>query len=381
MKAPAASMRASARVLLMAGVVGAPATALAQFTYNPPGKLVANSGRGRVDDKVYAPGMRFPIEVAPAYPNSQVYSRGGSMGPAGGQCDRQNYSYPWWDNYCETRSWDMPLCPSGQGHQGQDIRASTCMDNVHWVVATEAGKITNVGSYSVYLTTPDGTRFDYLHMRSVAVKVGEEVTKGQRVGKVSNNFGGTPTTIHLHFNIRQTVSGMGSVYVPTYMSLVRSYEALLNGTTDGGPPPEDGGDGGDGGGSSDDSGGAGDVSSTGDGGDGARDADAGGGGGADALRDAPDAAATSDGRADGVTAGPDGSGGDGRDGGGTGEAGGGSGGGDDDGCGCRAGAGGVPSARAAGWQILGLLTAASAALLRRRARVTARACRGRAAPP
>ena len=199
----------------------------APFSYQPPGQLVPGSGTGRVDNKVYVPGMRFPIELAPAYLNSQVWGVGGSQGPSGSQCSSKNFSYPWWDNYCEKRSWKMPLCPSGTGHQGQDIRASSCDKGKHWVVATVDGKITNIGSYSVYLTANDGTVHRFLHMSHVQVKTGQSITKGTRVGKVSNAFGGTPTTVHLHFDLKQYVSGTGSVYVPTYMSLVKGYEALI----------------------------------------------------------------------------------------------------------------------------------------------------------
>lgn len=220
-----------ALAVMVAAVLLASNALAAEFTYRPPGELVPGSGKGRVDTKVYVPGMRFPIEAAPAYANSQVWGAGGSMGPGGSQCSASNYSYPWRDNYCESRSWDMPLCPSSTGHQGQDIRASTCAKDVHWVVAAADGTITNVGSYSVYLTGADGTRYDYLHMSNVTVAVGAKVKRGQRLGKVSNVFGGTPTTIHLHFNLRQNVGGVGTVYVPTYMSLVKSYEELI------GPPP------------------------------------------------------------------------------------------------------------------------------------------------
>jgi murein DD-endopeptidase MepM/ murein hydrolase activator NlpD len=133
----------------------------------------------------------------------------------------------------------MPLCPSGRGHQGQDIRPSTCENRVHWAVAVDDGTITSIGSYSVYLTAPDGTRYDYLHMSDVAVRVGDRVTRGQRLGKVSNQFDGTPTTIHLHFNIYKNVAGVGMVFVPTYLSLVRSYEALIgvDARPDAGAPP------------------------------------------------------------------------------------------------------------------------------------------------
>jgi murein DD-endopeptidase MepM/ murein hydrolase activator NlpD len=192
------------------------------FSFDPPGDLVPGSGDGRVDDVVYVPGMLFPIE-GKAYANSQVYGNGGLYGPGGGQCDAVNFSYPWRDNYCEKRSWDMPLCPSGIGHQGQDIRAATCAKDVHWSVASVDGTITSIGSYSVYLTAADGTRHDFLHMDSVQVSVGQKVKRGDKLGRVSNNFGGTATSVHLHFNLRQNVDGLGLVYVPPYTSLVASY--------------------------------------------------------------------------------------------------------------------------------------------------------------
>jgi len=204
-------------------------TASAQeFTYDPPGSL-EEPIQGRVDDTVYVPGMRFPVELAPAYPNSQVWGVGGFRGPPGGQCDERNYSYPWKDNYCETRQWDVPLCPSGNGHQGQDIRPGTCEDKAYWVVSAEAGEVTQIGTYSVYVVSDDGTRHRYLHMDppSVPVRVGDRVERGERLGLLSNAFGGTPTTIHLHYDIFQTVAGVGPSYVPTYFSLIRSYEELL----------------------------------------------------------------------------------------------------------------------------------------------------------
>jgi MYXO-CTERM domain-containing protein len=215
----------------------ADAGATSTFSYDPPGQLVAGSGKGRVDMNVYAPGIRFPIENGPAFANSQVWGHGGNEG-TGSQCDKENFSYPWHDNYCETRDWDMPLCPGGVGHQGQDIRAASCKPGVHPTVAVADGTITSIGSYSVYLTTADGTRFDYLHMQDVAVKEGQKVKRGDPMGKVSNQFGGSATTVHLHFNIRQNVAGVGSVYVPGYLSLIKSYETLQGlDVPDAAPPP------------------------------------------------------------------------------------------------------------------------------------------------
>jgi Peptidase family M23 len=223
-------MRRAASVGCLLAIGFASSAAVAQpFTYNPPGQLVAGSGEGAVDFNVYAPGMRFPIEVAPAYANSQVWGNGGMNGPGGGQCDAVNYSYPWFDNFCETRSWTTPMCPSGEGHQGQDIRPSTCDKDVHWTVAADDGTITNIGTYSLALTTSNGTRHNYLHMEpsSIVVSVGDTVQRGDRIGRVSNAFGGTPTTIHLHYEIRQNISGIGDTPVPPYISLVASYEELL----------------------------------------------------------------------------------------------------------------------------------------------------------
>jgi hypothetical protein len=40
-------------------------------------------------------------------------------------------------------------------------------------------------------------------------------------------MGDTPTTIHLHYDLHQNVDGIGNTYVPTYLSLIDSYERLL----------------------------------------------------------------------------------------------------------------------------------------------------------
>ncbi len=205
------------------------------FSFNPPGQLHAGSGQGITDPTVYVPGMRFPIQASNAYANSQVYGHGGTSGPGGGQCDAANYAYPWNDNFCETRAYTTPLCPSGTGHQGQDIRPNTCKAANYTAVAAEDGTITQIGSYTVYLSSSTGRTYLYLHMQmdKLKVKVGDHVTRGQALGLVSNNFGATATTIHLHFEIKQPVSLNGSTLVtrvPPYSSLVDAYQRLLAGT-------------------------------------------------------------------------------------------------------------------------------------------------------
>lgn len=203
------------------------------FTFDPAGQLVSGSGTGRVDNTLWAPDMRFPIENPEAFANSQVWGVGGSKGPAGGQCDARNYSYPWRDNFCETRDRDTLLCPTGKGHQGQDLRPPTCEKSKYWAVAVEAGQITAIGSYSVTLTAQSGRQYRYLHldMTKLAVTEGQQVLKGDHIGLVSNDFAGTPTTIHLHFEIRMTVTGPDGqptfTFVPPYESLVSSYQELI----------------------------------------------------------------------------------------------------------------------------------------------------------
>jgi len=206
------------------------------FTYYPSGKLKpSNSGTGRQGDNyIYAPNIRFPLAYAPAYINSQVYGIGGQFGVAGNLCDQRNYKYPWKDNYCEKRTRGMPLCPSGVGHQGVDIRAKDCRNNTHYAVAVEEGVITYIGSYSVKLRGTSGRTYRYLHLnsRSIQVKRGQRVWRGQKIGRVSDNMGGTKTSIHLHFDIKQTIrfgNSSKSVYVPPYSSLVDAYKRLLRG--------------------------------------------------------------------------------------------------------------------------------------------------------
>ncbi len=206
------------------------------FSYYPAGQLIPeNSGKGRVGDNyIYAPGIRFPLESAPAYINSQVYGVGGYLGPKGSLCDKKNYSYPWRDNYCEKRGWKMPLCSSGKGHQGVDIRSSTCEKKKYYAVAVEDGVITYIGKYTVKLRGKSGRTYRYLHLdsKTLLVRRGERVRRAQRIGLVSNNMGSTTTSIHLHFDMKQTIkigNRSKSIFVPPYTSLVDAYKRLLEG--------------------------------------------------------------------------------------------------------------------------------------------------------
>lgn len=198
------------------------------FTWRPPGELVPGSGRGSTDPTVFAPSIRFPLEKGPAFANSQVWGWGGGK-KGGDQCNKENYSYPWHDNFCETRSRKTGTCPLGIGHQGQDIRPASCKPNYHWAVAVEAGTVIEIGSYTVSLLGNTGTLYRYLHMNMnrLAVAKGDHVAAGQRLGLVSNFFGGEATTWHLHFEILQNSASRGFQHVPPYMSLVRAYDRLM----------------------------------------------------------------------------------------------------------------------------------------------------------
>ena len=64
------------------------ASVSADDRFGKPGELEPSSGAGVKDDTILYPAMRFPLESAPAYLNSQVYRKGGSHPPSpGGQCD------------------------------------------------------------------------------------------------------------------------------------------------------------------------------------------------------------------------------------------------------------------------------------------------------
>jgi len=216
-----------------------PSAALAHtskpFTFHTSGDLASGGGSGLADNTIYLPGIRFPIENAPAFANSQVYSKGGKFGGGGTQCDPANYSYPWRDTFCESRVWTVQLCPTGIGHQGQDIRPATCAGGTHWAVAAEAGQITAITAYSVTLVSSSSPQkiYRYLHMKmnALAVTLDQHVARGKRLGLVNNDFPGG-TTFHLHFDAQTSVTVNGApviMYVPPYASLVAAYKRLLSG--------------------------------------------------------------------------------------------------------------------------------------------------------
>jgi hypothetical protein len=253
--------------------VSRPDATSSTFTYYAPGDLIPGSGMkgqgGRADNTVYAK-IRFPMEKAPAYANSQSFmnwgdcdhtgrvSMGGHGKSAAYRCrvnskplvfdEARNYAYPWRDNFCEHRYFYVGECPGGLGHQGQDIRPGWCQQRnegadrcdpyQHDVVAVRDGAVMRApGDMAMYLVVDkpgEHIRFRYLHMNPKMLDEqgyvsGREVHEGDVIGKVGNYFkkaGGT--TYHLHFDV-QVPTRQGWVFVNPYMTLVAAYERLIGG--------------------------------------------------------------------------------------------------------------------------------------------------------
>ncbi len=243
------------------------------FAYYAPGDLIPGSGMkgqgGRADATVYS-RIRFPIAQAPDYVNSQSFMNwgncdftgrvglGGHGLDAGYRCkvndkplekdESKNYAYPWHDNFCEHRYYYVVQCPAGLGHQGQDIRPSTCLFRSpgigrcepyqNDVVAVHDGVLMRApGDEALYLIVNEPgqhLRFRYLHMDphqldAAGMINGRRVSEGEAIGAVGD-YGKQPgdTTYHLHFDL-QVPTRQGWVFVNPYMTLVAAYERLIGG--------------------------------------------------------------------------------------------------------------------------------------------------------
>jgi len=228
-------MKSFAAIVVLAALQTAPA--MAEFTYHPPGLLQpARSGVGQTSRRIYAKRIRFPLALdrrEDAFINSQVWGVGGMSGPRGLEYSRRNYRMPWSDNYCEKRPRVMPLCPTGKGHQGVDIRGPKFAKNRWQIVAVESGRIEHISDFSILiLRGRSGTRFRYMHFnpKTLRVKRGQRVRQGQVLAMMSNIMEYRPnTTVHLHFDMEQTLmfrNGARRVFVPPYSSLVVAYRRL-----------------------------------------------------------------------------------------------------------------------------------------------------------
>ncbi len=92
-------------------------------------------------------------------------------------------------------------------HRGIDIRAAVGTP----VVAAAAGEVRFAGTagssgLTVSVRTGDGFDSSYLHLSSLAVRAGEHVSAGERVGAVGTTGERSAAEPHLHFGVREAGS-------------------------------------------------------------------------------------------------------------------------------------------------------------------------------
>lgn len=256
----------------------------ADFTYRPPGEIIVNSGyrgQGGHEDLTVYSQIRFPIEKAPAFANSQSFMNWGDCNHTDGVSHRPRATHivasamtsnscsmnrpgrttaiPGQDNFCETRDFEVGQCANGMGHQGQDIRPSSCHlrndgadrcipDTFATVAVRDGVLIRSPKQQAAFLlvnTRNEHIRFRYMHMNPARLDAdgvlhGRRVTEGEKIGTVSNyqdRPGGT--TNHLHFDV-QVFTRDGWLWVNPYVTLISSYERLIGrrGREFIQPPPE-----------------------------------------------------------------------------------------------------------------------------------------------
>ncbi|WP_027553580.1 peptidase M23 [Bradyrhizobium sp. Cp5.3] len=222
-------------------VIDRPAEHSADFSYRPSGDIIPNTGfrkqGGHPDVMAYAQ-IRFPLEKAPAVVRSQSYGRRDKL--------EGLTAYPWRDNFCESRSFEVWQCGGGYGHQGEDIRAAACPPadensercdpKQRAVVAVrDAVVVRGIKDQAATLEVNSRTehiRFRYMHMNPQTMNAdgvlnGRMVTEGEKIGVVSNYLDHPAgTSMHLHFDV-QLFTRDGWIWVSPYVTLISSYERLI----------------------------------------------------------------------------------------------------------------------------------------------------------
>ncbi|MFO1111080.1 MAG: M23 family peptidase [Bradyrhizobium sp.] len=220
-----------------------PVAMSADFTYRPSGDIIARTGArrqsGRADNTAYSQ-VRFPLVRFPVAVRSQSFARRDKTRLVAG-------TYPWRDNFCEDRSFNVGQCASGFGHQGQDIRprpctteenAEGCDDKRQTIVAVRDAVVIRAPKQQAATlqinTRNEHIRFRYMHMNPSAMDAdgllnGRRVNEGEPIGVVSNYLdrpGGTSR--HLHFDV-QVFTRDGWLWVNPYVTLISAYERLIGG--------------------------------------------------------------------------------------------------------------------------------------------------------
>jgi len=236
------------RMDIPSGIIERPAERSPDFTYRQSGDIIANSGfrkqGGHADFNAYSQ-IRFPLEKTPAFVHSQSFQTYKS----GDKSTSSRTNYPWQDNFCESRSFDVGQCAGGFGHQGQDIRPTSCSPanegntdhcdpTKQGVVAVRGGTvIRSLKQQAATLqinTHTEHIRFRYMHMNPAAMDAdgivsGRRVDEGEKIGLVSNYLDHpNGTSRHLHFDV-QVFTRDGWIWVNPYVTLVSAYERLIRG--------------------------------------------------------------------------------------------------------------------------------------------------------
>jgi hypothetical protein len=237
------------RLDIPAGIAERPMAASADFTYLVPGDIIPGSGyrkqSGRADFTAYSQ-IRFPLEKAPDYVNSQSF-RDRKSGKSLDVLARGNDAYPWRDNFCEARSFGVGQCANGFGHQGQDIRSACsprnegvdrCDPKQQAIVAVREGVLIRAPKQQAVTlqinTRNEHIRFRYMHMSppdmdSDGILSGRLVAEGEKIGVVSNYLDHpNGTSRHLHFDV-QVFTRDGWLWVNPYVTLISAYERLIRG--------------------------------------------------------------------------------------------------------------------------------------------------------
>ncbi|MEH2485137.1 M23 family peptidase [Bradyrhizobium sp. AZCC 2230] len=210
------------------------------FSYRPSGDIIPNTGYrkqgGHPDPMAYAQ-IRFPLDKAPAFVHSQSYAKRDNERPT---------AYPWRDNFCESRSFEVWQCGGGYGHQGEDIRAADCPQpgdgrepcdpKQRGVVAVRDAVVIRASKDQAATlevnSRTEHIRFRYMHMNPQALNAdgvlnGRIVIEGEKIGVISNYLDHPAgTSMHLHFDV-QVFTRDGWIWVSPYVTLVSAYERLI----------------------------------------------------------------------------------------------------------------------------------------------------------
>lgn len=222
-------------------LIDRPAARSADFSYRPSGDIIPNTGYrkqgGHPDTMAYAQ-IRFPLEKAPAFVHSQSHTKRDK--------DDGLTAYPWRDNFCESRSFEVWQCSGGYGHQGEDIRAADCLSPSNGrepcdpkqrgvIAVRDAVVIRTSKDQAATLEVNSRTehiRFRYMHMNPQALNAdgvlnGRIVAEGEKIGVISNYLDHPAgTSMHLHFDV-QVFTRDGWIWVSPYVTLVSAYERLI----------------------------------------------------------------------------------------------------------------------------------------------------------